>query len=329
MKALITGCNGQVGSYMAEYLIRKGYEVHGLARRTAAGEKSFWRLAKVLDNPNFKMIFADITDPIMMETVIRDGQYDEVYNYAAMSHVHASFKEPRLTIEVNAVAVLNLLEAIRKHSPKSKFLQASTSELYGNSKGEKLEDGGYKQDEKTPFDPCSPYSLAKLHAYHNVRLYRTAYNLFAVNSIGFNKESPRRTVDFLTRKVTDYIGKLVNKKIKEKLKLGNINSVRDWSHVTDIVHGHWLMMQHETPDDFVLASGEAHTVKEFLQTAFSYVGLNWEDHVEFDKSLERPAEVHYLRGNYAKAKNLLGWEPHITFENLVKEMVDHDIVINK
>lgn len=328
-KALITGISGMCASYMAELLLRKGYEVHGLARRTAAGNKAFWRLDKVLGKPNFKIVPGDITDPITMETIIKEGQYDEVYNYAAQSHVQVSFREPKTTIDVNFTGVFNLLEAIRKYSPKTKFFQASTSEMFGSSKGNLCGDGVYRQNENTPFSPRSVYGIAKVSSFYLVKLYREAFGIFAVNSIGFNKEGPRRSVDFVTRKITSYIGQLVNKKTTEKLKLGNIYAERDWCHATDAVYAHYLIMQHKEPMDFVIGTGVCNSVKRFLELAFGYVNLNWEDHVEFDKSLERPAEVDYLRADITKIKNVIGWEPHVTLDKLIAEMVDNDIAINR
>lgn len=325
MISLITGITGQDGSYLAEYLLQFGHEVIGLSRRTSTDNTC--RLTNVLNNKNFTLIEGDITDYLSVSKIIDKYQPDHIYNLAAQSHVGTSFEQPAYTWSVNAIGPMNILESVRRLSPDSRVYQASTSEMFGDN----FNENNY-QDETTPFNPNSPYGIAKLAAHEMVRMYRTAYNIFAVSGILFNHESPRRGENFVTRKITKYISGIVNSPRHptdaKKLYLGNLDASRDWSHVLDMVHGMFLMLDQDEPHDYVLCSGETHTIREFLDIAFSYVNLNWNDFVEIDPKFFRPCEVEYLCGSYKKARNELGWSPKINFENLVHEMVDSDKDLN-
>jgi GDPmannose 4,6-dehydratase len=320
--AIITGITGQDGSYLAELLLNKDYQVIGGHRRSSVN--NFERVKDLIKNP--RMIFEefDITDPSCCSELINKYRPDEVYNLAAQSHVGTSFKQPSTTFEIDTIGVINLLEAIRSISKDTKFYQASTSEMFGrnytiNSSNEKF------QDENTELLPQSPYGVAKMASHRMVQIYREAYGLYACSGILFNHESPRRGENFVTRKITKYIGSLVNGQTKESLKLGNLNASRDWGHAKDYVYAMYLMLQADIPDDFVICTGSTYSVLDFLKTAFQIVNLNYKDHVEIDQDLLRPAEVSYLKGKNSKAKTNLGWEPTISFDDLVKEMVLHDI----
>lgn len=309
MIAFITGISGQDGFYLADLLNEKGYEVHGLVRRVSQ--------PRIVPD-NVTIHIGDVTDPFLTE-LIADTNPGEVYNLAAMSHVGESFKIPRSTFDINANGTLNALEGAKKSG--SKFYQASTSELFGNEPS--------PQNEKTAFHPRSPYGVSKIAAYWLTVNYRESYGLHASNGILFNHESPIRGEDFVTKKITQYVGKIDHwlrhkGKFPGKLKLGNIESKRDWGHAKDYVRGMWLMLQHE-PDDFVLATGKTHSVQEFLSLAFSEIDEDYSEYIEIDESLYRPAEVHLLRGDYSKAQKLLGWQPEVTFRELVKEMVGYEI----
>ena len=319
-QALVTGITGQDGSYLCEYLLSKGYSVIGLHRRSSTN--NFSRIKQILEDPNFKIEEFDLTDPSGINSIVRKYQPEELYNLAAQSHVGTSFKQPTTTFEIDAVGVINLLEAIRNYSPETRFYQAGTSEMFGKNYDEK---NGFKyQSETTKMLPQSPYGVAKLAAYHMVQIYRSAYNLYCCCGILFNHESPRRGENFVTRKITKYIGDLIKNKNNGLLELGNLDAHRDWGHAVDYVEGMHLMLQQESPDDFVLATGETHSVKEFLVEAFNLVNLDYNKYTVINENLFRPAEVEYLRGDSTKAQHILGWTPNHTFKSLVKDMVLSD-----
>ena len=348
MKAIIFGITGQDGSYLAELLLEKDYEVVGVTRRVSVPTLN--RIEHVL--PKIKIVEGDITDAFSVSNIINEEEPDEIYNLAAQSHVGTSFKQPSLTWDVTAGGVLNILEAIRYSSRKddTKFYQASSSEMFGKnySLREQFVDILKYQDEKTPFAPQSPYAIAKLAAHHLVRNYRDSYGIFACSGILFNHESERRGEKFVTRKITKWIGEFKNwarstgftgnppngndlllaldNSTFPKLRLGNLSAKRDWGHAEDYVRAMWEMMQHETPNDYVVATGETHSVRDFLDVAFKHVGIDdWEDLVVIDPEFYRPSEVDYLLGIPAKAKRVLGWEPEISFEKLAERMVDSDV----
>lgn len=320
--AIITGITGQDGSYLCSSLISRGYSVVGLYRRNSTN--NFWRVDKIVKHPMLKMVEFDLTDYASVYKIISDYQPDECYNLAAQSHVATSFEQPINTFNINTQGVVCLLEAIRNISPETRFYQASTSEMFGFNYS--VKDNGEKyQDENTAFFPQSPYAVAKVAAHQTVRLYRDSYGLYACSGILFNHESPKRGENFVTRKITKYIGRLINGLTKDKLQLGNINAYRDWGHAKDYVEAMRMMLNQEKPDDYVIATGSTHSVKDFLQTAFSIVELDYRDHIEINQAFYRPAEVDYLLGDSSKAKNILGWTPNISFQRLVEEMVSSDI----
>ena len=329
MKAIIFGITGQDGSYLAELLLEKGYEVIGVTRRVSVPTLN--RITHIL--PKIKIIEGDITDAFSVSNVIKEEAPDEIYNLAAQSHVGTSFKQPSLTWDVTAGGVLNILEAIRYSGRKDdiKFYQASSSEMFGKNYNlrEGLAEMIKYQDEKTPFMPQSPYAIAKLAAHHLVRNYRDSYGIFACSGILFNHESERRGEKFVTRKITKWIGEFVASGMDTEfpaLRLGNLDAKRDWGHAEDYVRGMWEMVQHETPNDYVVATGETHSVREFLDIAFRHIGIDdWDDFVVIDPEFYRPAEVDYLLGIPAKAKRVLGWEPEISFQKLVERMVDSNV----
>ncbi|HLD60687.1 MAG TPA: GDP-mannose 4,6-dehydratase [Patescibacteria group bacterium] len=317
-KAFITGITGQDGSYLAEFLLEKGYEVHGLVRRNSSIVRS--RLEHLFPKYKDKQLFleyGDLLDTHSLTQVLYTVQPDEVYNLAAQSHVRISFDMPVYTAEVTALGALNLLEAIRTIDLKTRFYQASSSEMYGKV-------AATPQNELTPFHPRSPYACAKLFAHAQTVNYRESYGLYACSGILFNHESPRRGENFVTRKIT--LGVAAIKKGKSnQLTLGNLDAKRDWGYAKEYVEAMWLMLQQDQPDDYVIATGETHSVQEFLEEAFGYVGLDWKQYVKFDERLLRPAEVDVLQGNYSKAKQKLGWEPKTTFKELARLMVDADL----
>ena len=320
--AIITGITGQDGSYLSELLLEKEYNVIGCHRRSSTNNLN--RINHLLSNPRYKLTEFDLTDPSGVTQTVNKYQPDEFYNLAAQSHVGTSFKQPSTTFEINTIGVTNILEAIRHHSPHTKLYQASTSEMFGrNYSSEK--DGRKYQNEKTEMLPQSPYGVAKLASHNMVEIYRSAYSLFGCCGILFNHESSRRGENFVTRKITKYIGKLVRGETKERLKLGNLDAHRDWGHAKDYVRAMWMMLQREQPEDFVIATGETHSVKEFLDLAFKSVQLNSDDHVEIDPDLFRPAEVDYLCGDPTLAKEKLGWEPEMSFTDLIDDMVKSDV----
>lgn len=321
--AIITGVTGQDGSYLSELLLEKNYKVVGLYRRSSSPH--FDRLSNIINSPNLNLIEFDLTDPSSIYSIINKYQPDEFYNLAAMSHVGTSFSQPSTTFEVNTNGVLHILESIRSSSSATKFYQASTSEMFGKNY-DVDQDGNKYQDENTTLIPQSPYAVSKTSSHHLVRIYRESYNIFASSGILFNHEGPRRGENFLTRKVTKYIGQLINNQTNESLKLGNLQSYRDWGHAKDYVKAMYLMLQQDQPDDFVICTGKTHSVLEFVKKAFESVNLDYKKYVEIDPGLYRPAEVDYLCGRSIKAQKILGWEPETTFDDLVNEMVNSDIL---
>lgn len=310
MRALITGINGQSGSYLAELLLSKGYSVSGLVRRSST--YTLERLKHIEES--VQMYYGDLADSGSLYRIFDKVQPDEVYNLAAQSHVRVSFDIPEYTAEVTGVGAIRLLEVCRGSSVK--FYQASSSELFGSSPP--------PQNENTPFHPRSPYAVAKQMAYSAVVNYREAFGLAASNGILFNHESPRRAENFVTRKITRAVAS-IKRGIQKELLLGNLSAKRDWGHARDYVEAMWLMLQQDKPDDYVIATGESYSVKDFLDAAFSYAGLNWQDYVKQDPKLLRPSEVDFLLGDATKARNKLGWKPKTNFQGLVKEMVDFDL----
>jgi len=325
--AVVFGVTGQDGSYLTDLLLSKGYRVIGVARRSSVDTTE--RLNQNIKNTNFTLIEGDITDGFCVSDIINKYEPNEVYNLAAQSHVGTSFKQPTLTWDVTGGGCLNILEAIRV-SPRVddiKFYQASSSEMFG--KNFTITNEGKYQDEDTAFMPQSPYAIAKLAAHHLVRNYRDSYGIHASSGILFNHESERRGENFVTRKITKWIGRFVASGKDEsfpKLGLGNLKARRDWGHAKDYVRGMWLMLQQDEPDDYVIATGETHSVEEFLEYAFEHAGLgDWNQYVYIDPEFFRPAEVDYLLGNPTKAAEKLGWRPRIKFEELAQRMVEADI----
>ena len=321
-KALITGITGQDGSYLAELLLEKGYEVHGLIRRASTFNTQ--RIDHLYQDPHVNDVkmflhYGDLSDASCLARLIHEIRPDEVYNLAAQSHVRVSFDSPEFTGDVDAIGTMRLLEAIRETGlgKSVRFYQASTSELYG-----KVQE--VPQRETTPFYPRSPYAVAKLYAIWAVKNYREAYGLFASNGILFNHESPRRGETFVTRKITRAVGR-IKMGLQDKLYMGNVNALRDWGFAGDYVEGMWRILQHDKPDDFVLATGEMHSVKEFLEAAFAEVDLDWQEYVDYDARYMRPTEVDQLLGDATKARRELGWEPKVKFRQLVKMMVAADL----
>ena len=319
-KALITGITGQDGSYLAELLLEKGYEVHGIIRRSSTFNTQ--RIDHLYQDPHVNGVrlflhYGDMADSSNLMRIVHEIAPDEVYNLAAQSHVRVSFDSPEFTGDVDALGTMRLLEAIRLTGVKTRFYQASTSELYG-----KVQE--IPQRETTPFYPRSPYGVAKLYSFWAVKNYREAYGLHASNGILFNHESPRRGETFVTRKITRAVGR-IKLGLQSELFMGNVNARRDWGFAGDYVEGMWRMLQQDSPDDYVLATGEMHSVKEFLAEAFGYVGLDWEKYVKHDSRYERPSEVDQLLGDPTKARTVLGWTPKVTFKELVKMMVDADL----
>ncbi|MGI6680884.1 MAG: GDP-mannose 4,6-dehydratase [Bdellovibrionota bacterium] len=313
--ALITGITGQDGSYLAELLLEKGYNVWGMARRSSV--EKFDRIEHLRDK--IKLIQGDLLDEFSLMTTLRKVKPSELYNLAAMSFVPTSWEQPVLTAEFTAVGVTKVLEAIRNVDPSIKFYQASSSEMFGKVRE-------VPQTELTPFYPRSPYGVAKVYGHYITVNYRESYNLFACSGILFNHESPRRGYEFVTRKVTNAVARIKHG-LDKKLYMGNLDSKRDWGYAGDYVEAMWLMLQQPKADDYVISTGETHTVRELVEIAFSHVGLNWEDYVEIDPKFIRPAEVDLLIGDSSKAKKVLGWKPKVNFEGLIKMMVDSDMEI--
>jgi GDPmannose 4,6-dehydratase len=319
-KALITGITGQDGSYLAELLLSKGYEVHGLIRRASTFNTG--RLDAIYTDPHagrtpLFLHYADLSDASALSRLIGKIQPAEIYNLAAQSHVRVSFDSPEYTTDITATGAVRLLEAIRETGIQPRFYQASSSEMYG-----KVQE--IPQTERTPFYPRSPYGCAKLYAYWITVNYRESYRLFACNGILFNHESPRRGETFVTRKITRAVAH-IRAGLQDKLYLGNLDAKRDWGYAREYVEAMWLMMQQDEPDDYVVATNQTHSIREFLDAAFGHAGLDWKKYVEIDPRYYRPAEVDLLMGDYSKAKQKLAWEPRTTFAELVRLMVDADV----
>jgi GDPmannose 4,6-dehydratase len=323
-RALITGITGQDGSYLAELLLEKGYEVHGIIRRTSTFNTD--RIDHIYVDPHSEdarlfLHYGDLNDGTMLRRILEQVQPSEVYNLGAQSHVRVSFDSPEYTVDTVAMGALRLMEAVRDYQQRTglevRFYQAGSSEMFG-----KVQE--IPQKETTPFYPRSPYACAKVYAHWQTINYRESYNLFGCNGILFNHESPRRGETFVTRKITRAVARIVAGQQKA-LYLGNLDAKRDWGYAKDYVRAMWLMLQQDTPDDYVVATGETHSIREFLDIAFGYVNLDWNDYVKFDARYLRPAEVELLIGDPTKAKEKLGWEPSVTFEGLVQLMVDADL----
>lgn len=320
-KALITGITGQDGSYLAELLLEKGYQLWGIMRRSSSFHTG--RIDHLYkdphEHPRLRLVYGDLTDGSNLSTIINEIQPDEVYNLGAQSHVRVSFDMPIYTADVDALGTLRLLEAIRSNDKPAKFYQASSSEMYG-----KVVET--PQTEKTPFYPRSPYGCAKVYSFWQTVNYREAYGLFACNGILFNHESPRRGETFVTRKITRAATR-IKLGLQDKLFLGNLEAKRDWGFAGDYVEANWLMLQQDKPDDYVVATGESHSVREFVDEVFSYLDLDWQKYVEIDQRYFRPTEVDYLQGDASKAKKVLKWEPKVTFKELARLMTDADMEI--
>jgi GDPmannose 4,6-dehydratase len=319
-RALITGITGQDGSYLTELLLDKGYEVFGIIRRSSSFNTD--RIDHLYQDPHepgarLRMFYGDLNDSSSLNTILRSTQPDEIYNVGAQSHVRVSFDVPEYTAEVTGLGTVRILEAIRDTGIKPKFYQASSSELFGRVRE-------VPQTELTPFHPRSPYGCAKAYAYHITVNYRESYGLFACNGILFNHESERRGETFVSRKITRAVTR-IKLGLQDKLFLGNLDARRDWGYARDYVEAMWLMLQAGEPDDFVIATGENHSVREFLDEAFGYLDLDWKEFVETDPRYYRPAEVDLLLGDASKARRVLGWEPKVGFKDLVRLMVDHDL----
>jgi GDPmannose 4,6-dehydratase len=323
-KALITGITGQDGSYLAEWLLAKGYEVHGLVRRASTFNRG--RLGAICFDPNVLdnglfLHYGDLSDGSGLSRLLHQVQPDELYNLAAQSHVRVSFDAPEYTTDITATGTVRLLEAIRETGLRPRFYQASSSEMFGRAQE-------VPQNEKTPFYPRSPYGCAKVYAYWITVNYREAYGVHASNGILFNHESPRRGETFVTRKITRAVAHIAAG-LQDKVYLGNLDAERDWGYAKEYVQAMWLMLQQDQPDDYVIATHETHSVREFLDLAFGFVNLDWRKHVEIDPRYYRPSEVDELIGDYSKAKRRLGWEPKTTFPELVQLMVEADVQLLK
>jgi GDPmannose 4,6-dehydratase len=311
-KAFITGITGQDGSYLAEILLEKDYEVYGMIRRSSSFNTA--RIDHIFGD--VELVFGDLSDASSLNQLMRTIRPDEVYNLGAQSHVRVSFDVPEYTADTDAMGTLRLLDAIREEGVRCRFYQASSSEMFGKARE-------VPQTEETPFHPRSPYGVSKVFSYWITRNYREAYGMYAVNGILFNHESPRRGPTFVTRKITRAVGAILRGE-QDELRLGNHEAKRDWGYAKDYMDGAWRMLQADEPDDFVLATGETHSVQEFLDEAFTYADLDWREYVSIDERYFRPAEVDLLIGDYSKAKAKLGWEPQVRFEELVRMMVDAD-----
>ena len=320
-KAFVTGVTGQDGYYLSKLLLEKDYEVHGTVRRSSTFNTS--RIDELIadySNDNrFRLYYSDLTDSSSIVSLINSIEPDEIYNLAAQSHVAVSFKNPQFSINTSTNGIVTLLEAVKNSKKNIKFYQASSSEMFGGVNQNELK-------EDSMLIPKSPYAAGKVFAHHMTQIYRESYGLFCVNGILFNHESPLRGETFVTRKTSRAVGR-ISQGIQDKLILGNLEASRDWGFAGDYVEGMWLMMQHDNPDDWVLATGETHSVQEFVKLAFEIVNLNWEDYVEISDLYQRPNEVNHLLGNSKKANELLGWVPKTSFSELVKMMVDSDILL--
>jgi len=309
--ALITGITGQDGSYLADFLLEKGYRVYGMVRRSST--ENFERIEHLRDKVT--LLQGDLLDQSSLVEVMHDSKPDEIYNLAAQSFVPTSWNQPVLTGEFTALGVTRMLEAVRKNCPKAKFYQASSSEMFG-----KVQE--VPQNEKTPFYPRSPYGVAKVYGHFITVNYRESYNLFCCSGILFNHESPRRGLEFVTRKISDSVAR-IKLGLAHELRLGNLDAKRDWGFAGDYIKVMWLMLQQDKPDDYVVGTGEHHSVKDFAKIAFDHVGLNWKDYVKVDPKFLRPAEVEHLLADPTKAKKILGWQPKVSFEEGVKIMLDN------
>lgn len=323
-RALITGITGQDGSYLAEFLSKKNYEVYGLIRRSSSFNTN--RIDHIYQDPHeknvrLKLIYGDLNDASSLNRIVKTIKPNEIYNLGAQSHVRVSFDIPEYTAETVAVGAVRLLEAIRDSGIQTKFYQASSSEMFGAAKE-------YPQNEKTPFYPRSPYAVAKAYAYWMTVNYREAYNIYACNGILFNHESPRRGETFVTRKITMALAHIWHG-VQKNLYLGNLDAKRDWGFAGDYVEAMWLILQQDKPEDYVIATGKAYSVKEFLSEAFGYAGLDWKKYVKIDKRYFRPTEVDHLLGDSSKAKRKLKWKPKVDFKKLVHMMVDADMALVK
>ena len=319
MKALITGITGQDGAYLAELLLEKGYEVHGTVRRSSSinTERIDGLISKYSDDNQLTLHYSDLLDSSSITNLLNSIRPEEVYNLAAQSHVSVSFINPIFTTQIGTLGSISILEGIRHLNKDVKFYQASSSEMFGGASKELL-------NEKSLFDAKSPYGASKVFAHEITKIYRESYELFGVNGILFNHESPLRGETFVTRKISKAVGR-ISVGIQERLTLGNLDASRDWGYAKDYVEGMWKMMQHDTAEDWILATGVTKTVKEFAEAAFNVVGLAWDNYVDISEKYFRPNEVDYLVGDATKAKNKLGWEPTVDFDELVKIMVEHDI----
>jgi GDPmannose 4,6-dehydratase len=316
-KALITGITGQDGSYLSELLLEKGYQVYGMVRRSSV--ENFDRIEHIKDD--LHLVQGDLTDQSSLDEAIKAVKPDEVYNLGAQSFVPTSWNQPVLTADIDALGVTRILGAIRKHKPDAKFFQASSSEMFGKVRE-------VPQTELTPFYPRSPYGVSKTFGHYITVNYRESYDIFACSGISFNHESPRRGLEFVSRKVTDGVAR-IKLGLSKNLPMGNLDAKRDWGFAGDYVKAMWMILQQDEPEDYVIATGETHSVKELIQVAFSHVGLDWNKYVAVDQKLLRPAEVDSLIGNPAKARKKLGWKPEITFKQLVEMMVDADLKLLK
>lgn len=316
-KAFITGIGGQDGSYLAEYLLELGYEVHGIVRRNSTPEHQQSRLDNVRENPNLQVYYGDLLDQSGIERIIRDVQPDEVYNIAAQSHVRISYEIPQFTVQTNALGVINVLEAVRNNCPKAKFYQASSSEMFGLS----VEEDG-SQRETTSMNPVSPYGCTKVFGYNITRNYRRAYKMHASNGILFNHESPRRGSNFVTNKVVKAAVR-IKLGLQDKLELGNMDAYRDWGHSKDYVRAMHLIVQQDEPGDYVVATGVTHSVREMCDYVFGKLDLNYNDYVYQNPKFIRPEELPYLKGDATKIREELGWVPEYTFETLMDDMINH------
>jgi len=313
-RALITGIGGQDGSYLSEHLLNLGYEVHGVIRRHSVAENQDSRIDHIHDD--IHTYYGDLLDVPSLTRIVQTAQPDEIYNLAAMSHVRISFDVPSFTIQTNALGVLNMLEVYRNCAPEAKFYQASSSEMFGNS----VDDDG-SQRLTTPMNPVSPYGCAKVMGYNLVRHYRHAYKLHACNGVLFNHESPRRGSNFVTNKVVKGAVK-IKKGLQDKLELGNMDSYRDWGHSKDYVRAMHMIINHETPDEFIVATGETHSVRDLVETVFSKLDLDYKDYIVQNPKFMRPEELKYLKGDPQRTREILGWEPEYTFSSMLDEMID-------
>jgi len=320
-KAFVTGITGQDGHYLSKLLLEKGYEVHGTIRRSSLFNTS--RIDEFIsshkEDGRYNLYYSDLTDSSSLNNLINNIDPDEIYNLAAQSHVAVSFKNPMYTTSVGNNGTLTILETLRNIEKEVRFYQASSSEMFGGEEEKIL-------NEESILDPKSPYAASKVFSHNITKLYRESYGIFAVNGILFNHESPHRGETFVTRKITRAVAR-ISLGIQEKLTLGNLEASRDWGFAGDYVLGMWMMLQHDTPEDWVLATGETHKVKDFLEKAFKYVNLNWEDYVVTSKEYFRPNEVNYLLGDPSKAKKELNWKPEVSFDDLVKIMIESDILL--